>query len=162
MLLRFTEKLSKKLKTGSLTKVEEEPGPYLNWYAHLFTANRVQYILTTEAKSLLTLVMYGRGISDDGIYIKYLLSEMREYLADTGNRLIFERIIAPKTGKITLSKTKSKSVLGSMNDMVKISKIYLEREEMSPWDLSERVNRIPFKAIGYKRPKEAFNNLELR
>ncbi len=161
MLLRFTDKLSKKLKTGPLTKVDKDPGPYLEWYAHLFTASRTQYILTTEAKSLFTVVMYGRGVTDDGVYLKHLTSLLREHVKDTGNRLIFERVIAPKTGIVTMSKTANRSVLGSMNDMVNMCKICIQLEEPSPWDLMELINRTPFKAIKYKNPAEAFRQMKL-
>ena len=162
MILRFTEKLSKKLRTVPLTRVEEDPGPYLDWYAHLFTSNRIQYILTTEAHSLLTIVMYGRGITSDGIFLRYFFSDLEKYLDDIGGRMIVDRIIAPRAGRITLSRTVNRSVLCSMNDMVNISRIMLAQEECSPWDLAEFINDTPFKAIEYQKPRDAFHGLELK
>ena len=78
MVIRFTAKLSKKLKLGEITKVDRYPGPYLEWYAHLFTFNRFQYILTTEANSLYTTMMYGRGIVDDNEYLQRFFSHLRD------------------------------------------------------------------------------------
>lgn len=118
MLLRLTEKMARKLKTGPLPANDADHGRYLEWYANLFTVDRVQYILTTEAQSLFSIIMYGRGVTDDGIYLDRLLSELREYLFSKGNRLILERVIVPHAREITLAKTRSRSVLGSMNDMV--------------------------------------------
>jgi hypothetical protein len=161
MILRFTEKLSKKLKLGPITKVERDAGPFLEWYANLFTANRTQYILVTEVKSLLSIVMYGRGVVDDNIFINHFLNFLREYLDNKGNRLIFERVIGPSSGQITMSKTASKSILGSMNDMVSMSKFTLEREDVSPMYLTEMINKTPFKAIDYQSPLEAFGNLKV-
>lgn len=161
MILRLTGKLSKKLKTGPLTKIDEDPDPYLDWYANLFTAQRYQYILVTEAKSLLSIVMHGGGVTDVDNFIKQFLSQLHEYLNDTGNRLIYERIIVPQTGRIKISKTVNKSVLGSMNDMVYLSKTYLENEEIGPWDLMKKINRTPFKAINYAYPEEEFRKMKL-
>ena len=161
MILRFTGKLSKKLKTGPLSKIDEDPGSYLDWYANLFTAQRYQYILVTEAKSLLSVVMHGGGVTDGDKFIKQFLSQLHEYLNDTGNRLIYERIIVPQTGVMKMSKTASKSVLGSMNDMINLSKVYLEDEEIGPWDLMKKLNRTPFKAINYSYPEEAFRKMRL-
>jgi len=161
MVLRFTGKLSKKLKIGPITKVERDPGPFLEWYANLFTANRTQYILVTEARSLLSIVIYGRGVVDDSIFINHFLSFLREYLDEKGNRLIFERVIGPNSGQITMSKTASKSILGSMNDMVSMSKFTLQREDVSLMYLTEMINRTPFKAIDYQSPLEAFGNLKV-
>ena len=161
MLLRFTDKLSKKLKTGPLTKVDRDPGPYFEWYANFFTADRTQYILTTEAKSLFSVVMYGRGITNDGVYLKHLTNLLSEYMAETENRLIFERVIAPKIGAVTMSKTSNRSVLGSMNDMVNMSQICIAYQEASTLDLMTLINRTPFKAINYKSPAEAFRKMKL-
>ena len=162
MIVRFTEKLSKKLKIGPMTKVERDPGPFLEWYANLFTVNRTQFILVTEAKSLFSVVIYGRGVVDDNIFINHFLGFLREYLDEKGNRLIFEKIIGPKSAQITMSKTLSKSILGSMNDMVSMSKFMSQREDVSPMYLTELINETPFKAIDYQSPIEAFGNLRVR
>lgn len=162
MIIRFTEKLSKKLKIGPITKVLRDPGPFLEWYANLFTANRTQFILVTEAKSLLSVVIYGRGVVDDNVFISHFLSFLREYLDEKGHRLIFEQIIGPNSVQITLSKTVSKSILGSMNDMVGMSKFMSQRKDVSPMCLTEFINRTPFKAIDYKSPLKAFGNLRVR
>ena len=160
MLMRFTTKLSKKLKLPPLTKVTDDPGPFLDWYANLFTANRVQYILTTEAQSLFSVVMYGRGITDDHNFIKQWLGSTRDYLTDIGKDFVFEKIIGPNTGQFTLSKTLSKSVLGSMNDMVSVAKFMLRTRDMSPRDLAEMINETPFKAIDHNAPIHAFNQMK--
>lgn len=161
MILRFTAKLSKKLNTGPLAKIEENSDPYLDWYANIFTAQRYQYILVTEAQSLLSIVMHGGGVTDDDNFIKQFLSQLHEYLNDTGNRLIYERIIVPQTGVIKMSKTTSKSVLGSMDDMINLCKVLLEDEEVGPWELMKRINRTPFKAINYGYPEEVFRKMKL-
>ena len=162
MIIRCTEKLSKKLKIDPITKVKRDPGPFLEWYANLFTANRAQYILVTEAKSLLSVIIYGRGVVDDNIFVSRFLSFLREYLDEKSNRIIFERIIGPNSAQITMSKTVSKSILGSMNDMVSMSKFISQREDVSPMYLTEYINRTPFKVIDYKSPLEAFGNLRVR
>ena len=62
MIIRFTEKLAKKLKLGPLTKIDVKPdNPYLEWYANSFIdADKVQYFIVTNADSLLSIVMRGR------------------------------------------------------------------------------------------------------
>ena len=160
MLIRFTQKLSKKLKIGSLAEHKDCPGPFLEWYANLFTAERTQYILITEAKSLLSVVVYGRGITDDNKFLKHWLDTTREYLLITGKQFIFDRIIGPQTGSFIYAKTASKSILGSMNDMVSMSKFMLPTRDMSPLDLSQMINETPFKTIEYQRPLDAFDKLK--
>ena len=160
MLIRFTQKLSKKLKIGHLGNVDCDPGPFLEWYGHLFTAERVQYIVTTEAKSLLSVVMYGRGVTDDNVFLQHWLSSIREYLIAIDKRFIFEKFIDPHIGCFTFSKTQSKSILGSMNEMVQIAKAIIPAREMKPFDISHMLNKKSFKKIKYQRPIDAFSNLK--
>jgi len=160
-ILHITDKFRKKLHILELTQVDVATGKHLRWYANLFTAQRVQYILTTNAASLFSVVMYGRGVTDDGDYIRQFLSELRDHLEDLELRLVYERVIAPKTSEITLAKTADRSVLGSMNDMVNVCKCKLDREDASPWQLSKDLNGTPFKAIGYGYPREVFARMAL-
>ncbi|MFA6450013.1 MAG: hypothetical protein WCX65_11110 [bacterium] len=161
MIIHVTEKLNKKLKLGPLTKVDTQTGAHLRWCANLFTAQRVQYILTTNASSLFSVVMYGRGITDENEYLKQFLSFLGEHLAELNMRMFFDRIIAPNTGTFTFSKTSDRSVLGSMNDMVKACKMMLEEDDLSPWDLMKEINETPYSALnGF--PREVFENMPFK
>jgi hypothetical protein len=161
MIIHFTEKLRKKLHMPELDVTDVAVGPHLRWYAHVFTAQRVQYILTTNAASLFSVVIFGRGITDDSDYILRFLSELRDHCDDLGLRLVYERVIAPHTGRITVTKTSDRSVLGSINDMVRLCKGRLGLDDASPWDLSQELNTTPFGAIKYGFPKKEFARLPL-
>jgi len=162
MIIRFTDKLAKKLKLGKISRIEKYPVPFLEWYAHLFSIQRSQYILVAEATSLYTVIMYGRGVVDDNIFLQHFFSFLRENLEEIEGRLIYERIIAPNSARITFSKTMNKSVLGSINDMVNMSKVVVERDDMSPYDLSVFLNNTPFKFINYQSPLAAFKSMKLK
>jgi len=58
----------------------------------------------TNTPSLYSMVMYGRGITDDNQFIKNALSCMSEFMTDDGNEFLFRRLIAPRTGSISFSK----------------------------------------------------------
>ncbi|MFP4040595.1 MAG: DUF6933 domain-containing protein [Desulfosudaceae bacterium] len=160
MLIRITQKLSKKLKTGTLPEIPDDPGPFLEWYANLFTADRLQYILTTEAKSLFSVVLYGRGITDDSRFIEHWLPFIREYFLSNGKRFAFERIIVPNTSQFQFSKTQSRSILGSMNDMVDMAKTMISLRDMSLWEVSDMINETPFSALEGQCPLDALDHLK--
>lgn len=163
MIIHLTDKLRKKLKIDPLSRVEKETGAYLRWYANLFTINRFQYILVTNSSSLFSVVMHGRGISDINSFHSEFLSTLRDYLSELDMRMIFERVIAPDSGNITLSKTIDRSVLGSMKDMVDMNKISVEEygKEYSPWDMARLINETPFRTINYDHPFKVFPNMTL-
>ncbi len=161
MIVHFTDKLRKKLHIPELTTEEVRTGKHLRWYANLFTAQRVQYILTTNASSLFSVVIFGGGVTDDSLYLQRFLGELRDHLDDLDMLLIYDRVIAPKTGAITLAKTASRSVLGSMNDMVNICKYKFDIDDAGPWQASQVINDTPFTINGYKYPRDAFAQMPL-
>jgi len=61
MILRLSQKLCTKIKAGPLPAMPLDENPYGDWSCHLFTADRTQYIITTNTKSLYSCVMYGKG-----------------------------------------------------------------------------------------------------
>jgi len=61
MILRVTAKLGKKIKSIPTETLPLDADPFADWSAHLFTAERRQYILLANTTSLYTVVMPGRG-----------------------------------------------------------------------------------------------------
>ncbi len=162
MVVHFTKKLRDKLHLTAVTEVPVPAGAHLRWYANLFRADGVQYILTTNAASLYSVVMYGRGITDANLYIRHFLTALYEQLEGSNMQMIYKHCIAPYTGTITLSKTESRSVLTSMNDMVYHSKHRLEDGAVSLWEVGEWLNAVlPYSAIGYRFPCQVFAQLPL-
>jgi hypothetical protein len=156
MVIHVTGKLSKKLHIPGLPQGHIPAGPHLRWYANIFVANRTHYILTTNAASLFSVVMYGRGITDRSAYLNGLLSVLGEHLNGHGLRLIFERCILAHAGGYAFCATEDRSVLGSMNDMVRFCKSSAADRSLCPWELTELINGTPFSAIGYRQPGDAF------
>jgi hypothetical protein len=159
LVVHATGKLARKLRVPELTAVASETRPHLVWYANVFTAERVQYILTTNAVSLYSVVIPGRRITDDTAYVTQFVQTLCEHLEDDGVEPIFERCIAPYTGDVILAKTVSRSVLGSMNDMVNSSKYLFARGDTTPWDVSKQINDTPYGGIGYGFPNKAFKSM---
>ena len=161
MIIRFTEKLAKKLKLGPLTKIDVKPdNPYLEWYANSFIdADKVQYFIVTNADSLLSIVMRGRRIKNYDLFLKQFSSQLRDYLKEIDCELFFERIIAPNIDLAKSSKTVDRSVLGSMNEMKKIIEVRYAKD-WSPMDLTGLINDTYFNGVGFKKPRNIFKTLK--
>ncbi len=61
MILRLSQKLAKKVKTTPTRVLPLDANPFADWSAHLFTADRTQYILFSNTASLYSTVLYGAG-----------------------------------------------------------------------------------------------------
>ena len=82
-------------------------------------------------------------------------------MEDDGFQLVRERVFLPETSSISFSKALNRSVTGSMNELVMYAKTILSDEEMSPYDLSFKLNDYLMSYIDYARPREAFEKMEV-
>lgn len=138
-----------------------DANPFTDWTAHLFRADRTQYILIANTASLYSVVMYGRGITDDSVFLKSVMETIVDNLRHNGFSFIAERLIFKSTFKVYLSKSLNRAVTGSMNDLISQAKYYLEDEDVSPYDLSLKLNEMPFSYINHISPREAFSRLKI-
>jgi hypothetical protein len=165
MIFRLSEKLAKKLKEGTLPAVPLDENPYADWSAHLFTADRAQYVIVANTRALYSVVLFGKGITDDSEFIKRALSTLRDFMADDGQSFVYERFIAPASGSVRFAKALDRSVTGSINELVKFAKVWLETGEVSPYEVGFRLNDVLLSAIApskkdrYGKPNEAFKAL---
>lgn len=132
-----------------------DPNPFADWSAHLFTANRRQYIITTNTPTLYTMIMYGGGITTDAGFIAAFRNELSSFLQYAGIGFVFERCIEPQFEQVHYSKSLNRSVTGSMNDLIYLAKVYLE-EGMSVSDVSLHLNQAPMSYIKYLSPAKLF------
>ena len=164
MVFRLSLKLAKKLKEGTLPSLPLDENPYADWSAHLFTADRTQYIIVMNTKSLYSVVMFAKGITNDKKFTERALSTIRDFMKDDGQEFVYRRFIAPASDNVQFAKALNRSVTGSMNEFIKYTELWLA-EGVSPHDVSFRLNDTLMSALAwagshnYGIPKEAFKLL---
>ena len=97
MIFRLSQKLNTKIKAGPLRAVPLDENLFADWSAHLFVADRTQYIILSNTKSLYSTVMFGKGITDDGHFIERALGSIREFMEADGQGSAYHRFIVPAT-----------------------------------------------------------------
>ena len=127
MIFRLSQKLAKKLKTSPPRPAPADPNPFADWSAHLFTADRTQYLILTNTPSLYSTVIYARGIPNDSQFLDRALSSIREFMVDDGQEFIFRRLIAPTTVSVRFASALNRSFTGSMNDLVYHAQTWLAK-----------------------------------
>jgi hypothetical protein len=161
MIIRLSAKLGKKIHVSPTQTLPVDENPFTDWSAHLFTAERAQYILVTNTESLYSMVMFGRGISDDDQFLDRVVSSLSEFIRDDGHGFLYKRLIMPSTGLVRFSKALNKSVIGSMNDLVDQAKMHLIEDDISPYDVSFKLNQVPMSILKYANPREAFRTMKV-
>jgi len=156
MIFRISQKLGKKIKVAPSKALPEHKNPFADWSVHLFTANRVQYIIITNTKSLYSIVMHGQGITDDSMFIDHALSAMREFMKSDGFQFQYDRFIVPESHTVSFSKRTIRPVIGSMNDLIFQAKYELSERGVSPHAASKGINDTPLSMVNYSKPKKVF------
>lgn len=161
MILRLSAKLASKLKVSPRDVLPADGDPFADWSGHLFVVGRAQYLMLTNTATLYTSIIYGRGITNDGQFLQHGLTCLRDVMERDGLAATYDRWVAPATQSVRFSKALSRSVTGSMNELVLFGRLYLAEREMSPDDVSAELNGIILSAIGNRVPREAMRGLSL-
>ena len=162
MIFRLTNKLAEKIKEDPLPHFEETASnPYLEWYANYFTIQKYQYILVINASSLLSIVMYGRGITDIDRFKEQFAIQLEDLLLKMDCEMILRRIILPNLSPLIVAKTASRTILGNMNEMKKMIEIAYFMHELNPVEMTDHLNQTPFNTIGFMTPEEKFKSMGL-
>jgi hypothetical protein len=165
LIFRISHKLSTKIKAGPLATLPLSENPIADWSAHLFVADRTQYILLSNTKTLYSTVFYGKGITDDDRFIERALSSLRESLEDDGQASVYRRFIAPASGSVRFARALDRAVTGSMNDLIAHATAWLVEGELSPFDVGSRLNEVLLSSLAaggrekYGSPRRAFQSM---
>ena len=165
LTFRPSHKLNAKIKAGPLPALPLSENPFVDWSGHLFVADRTQYILLSNTKSLYSTVLYGKGITDDRRFIERALSSLRESLEDDGQAFVYQRFIAPESSTVRFARASGRAITGSMNDLIVHATALLVEGELSPFDVGFRLNDVLLSALAaggakkYGTPREAFKSM---
>ena len=148
-----------------LERLSLDENPLADWSAHVFVADRKQYVLLSNTKSLLSAVIPGEGITNDTIFSERALSSIRELLQAEEHEIAFERFIQPATASIRFAKALDRRVTGSMNDLINHATAWLAEEELPAGEIGAGLNDTLLsmlarsKSFPYGKPREAFKEL---
>lgn len=159
VVLRLSGKLGTKIKIAPKAVLPLHVNPLADWSGHVFTASRTQYLILTNTASLYSAIGYARGMTNESAFIVAALARIRDAMTDDGFEGTYLQCLVPETGTVRFSKAFSRSVTGSVNDMIQCWKFLLDRGEEAPFEVAHRMNDMPMKALNYRKPLEAFTSL---
>jgi hypothetical protein len=165
MILRLSQKLCTKIKEGSLKAMPLDDNPFADWTAHLFVADRTQYIIVSNTKSLYSTVLLAKGITDDSHLIMRALGSLREFMEEDGQAFVYHRFVSPASASVRFAKALNRAVTGSMNELILHATAMLVEGKLSPFDVGFKLNEVLLSAIApnararYGKPREAFKDL---
>ena len=165
LVFRISHKLNAKIKAGPVSPLPSDENPFADWSAHLFAADRTQYILLSNTKSLYSIVMYSKGITDERRFIERALSSLREFMGDDGQAFVYHHFIAPASATVHFAKALDRTVTGCMNELIVQATALLVGDELSEFDVGFRLNEVLLSALAaskadkYGTPRGAFKSM---
>lgn len=143
--------------------VPAAPPPVANrvadWCAHEFNAARHRYLLFWNTAAFLPVLVHGRGVRDDHDLITRLNDGLKMVMGGTDLEFHYQRWIDPELGAVQWAPIPSRSVLGTMNDLMLMAKYHLTERDESPVEISQLLAKAPLSALGMNSPAEAFRSL---
>lgn len=162
MILRLSEKMSKRIGVRPIESLPMSANPFADWSSHVFAAGRLEYILSTNTATLYSVVFEARGIKGEPAFRSNMLAQLRAAMIEDGFEFHYKRLIDVDSDSVSYSKAFSRGVIGSMNDMVELATYSLEVQEKSPAETSRIVNGTPFSVLEQTSPRQAFQHLSFR
>lgn len=153
MILRLTKKAADYFHIKLVKSEKKAENDLCEWYCNLFIANRRKYFLVVNAITLYSIIFPAKGIKNESGFINSFLSELSDQMISDGFNDIFDNKIKNNCEEVYYYKTESRSVLGSMNDMINMLKYSIEVGDSSEREINDLCNRTPFTSINPNIPK---------
>ncbi|UCN00159.1 hypothetical protein LCX93_11630 [Sulfurimonas sp. SWIR-19] len=154
MILQSTKKLQEFV---GVKPTEIEIDTLSSWHGNIFNIGRRKCLLITHTATLYSAFFYGVTKKDLPLFLEMMRDRVMELMRQDNFTLQELSIMREGFIDINYTKTSSRSVLGSMNDMKNMLDWYdMSEDEIS---LAKRINKTPYKIGGYIYPKEALRAL---
>jgi uncharacterized protein DUF6933 len=142
IILRPTKMLAKRLTLAVAPQEIVPSNPYVDWSVHQFTFSRHRFLIAVNTRSLLPVILSARGIANGPTFAKGILQNIEVHLRAWGWGELWERFVLPEAGTVALAPITSRSVLGSINELVYFASVEMNAG-LSPCEASFRLRGIP-------------------
>ncbi len=154
--LKCTRKLLKAISVQSTAQVEEaKPAPVLgDWCANLLTISRHKALLFTNESTLYSFAVLGIRKADLNKLASLFLEHLRLNLTlEDLPAYVIDKVMG-ECQNMVITRTDSRSVLGSMNDLASLLEHYVFDsggvKSCDVREINKQLNRSPHKPLGWK------------
>lgn len=155
MIIRVTQRLAKKIKVAPHASLPSHVNPLLDWTAHLFMVSRWQFVMMTNSVCLYSVVLPGKGVSNDKAFVNRSMKALHDNLTLDGIANIFDTMTAGDLNSVSFCKAGDRRVLGSMNDLIFQAKCYFLEMGLSIEPTNMRLNDTPLSMLKYHNPRKS-------
>ena len=165
MIFRLSRALCTKVKAGALGAMPPHENPLLDWSAHVFVVDRKQFILLCNTGSLLAVVVEGKEVTNEDSFRERAFEGMQAFMASLGYDSAFQTVISASREPLRFAKPLNRSVLGSMNDLIRCAKSKIRSNDFTAIEIIDRLNIMPMSMLAmrtsrsYAIPRDVFREM---
>jgi len=151
--IQCTQKLLKELKVKPV-EIQENLSPLSSWHANLLTFDRRKCVLISNNKTLYSILIEGLTKPDFNHFNDILGQAVFKNLLQENLPQEQIEILLEEFQQVTYTKTNSRSILGSMNDLAFQLKVMISMDgglnNINIYDVNKKLNRTRLSYIdGY-------------
>jgi hypothetical protein len=157
MIVRVTGKLAKQVGIDPMDALPLAENPLVDWTYRTFSPWENQmYMLITNTASLYSMLAPANDLEAKGQFVHGLVRYLEQKSSNDGFGEVFDRQISPELNPVKLTKSRNRSVTGSMTDMVRLSEHMLFESQDTLEQIGASLNQTPCGALDYAHPRERF------
>jgi hypothetical protein len=151
-IIKCTTKLLNELGVKP-ANAPDQPPSLCDWHANVLRLDRKKYVLFTNDQTLYSLfVPWNKSPRSTDIMERFRFGLLKSLMSE-GLAEVQIKYLLSEHAQITITKTNSRSVLGSMNDLtIQIKSMILVSDglDVNFSEVNRQLNRIPMSAIKYQ------------
>jgi len=162
MILRVTDKLSRRIGLRPMESLPLCANPFTDWSSHLFEAGRSTYILSMNTVTLYSVVFPARGIKGEPAFRSNMFAYLRAAMLEDGFEFHYKRLIDVASDAVSYSKSFNRGVTGAMNDLAELASYSMEEQGRSTEETTRVLNASSFSVLGQASPRQIFRRTGFR
>lgn len=155
LVLRPTKVLARRLSLSLPSTAPPGHDRVADWCVHEFRLRDLRVLAFFQTATLHPLLTSGRGVTDDTTLIRRFVEAATASLRDTEFEFLLRSRILPATSEIVWAPIPSRSVLGSMNDLIFAARYHLDERGEVPAVVAMKLAETPLSILNMNSPQRA-------
>lgn len=162
MILRISEKLSRKIRVTPTEKRPLNKNPFADFSCHAVTVDGHEYIVAANTASLYAVVFPGDSIDRNTSFESALHDRLQEYIVGDGFEFLYKRLVHSDGDTVNYCRPLNEIISANLNQLASRVAAELTQRRRSPEEVTASLNRSRLPIIRHERPRDRFRTLSLQ
>jgi hypothetical protein len=162
MILRISEKLSRKIRVTPTEKRPLNKNPFADFSCHAVAVEGHEFILAVNTASLYAVVFPGDSIDRNTSFESTLHDRLQAYIVADGFEFLYKRLIHSDGDTVRYCRPLNEIISANLNQLASRVASELAERRRSPEEVTASLNRARLPIIRHQRPRDRFRTLSFQ